>query len=732
MNAPVNIALSRRLFLTTGLAVGGGLFIGVGLTDAAAADDAPTVLSAYVRIAPDGIVTITSRNPEIGQGIKTSLPMLIAEELDVDWKDVRIDQARVDTKVFGFQYAGGSTAMAQNYDHMRQVGAAGRAMLISAAAAKWGVPAAECVTAAGVVLHKASGKRAGYGSLANAAAALPTPDFATVALKDPKDFKIVGQRVGGIDNTSIVTGKPLYGIDIVVPGMLYAVFEKCPVFGGKVVSANLDEVKALRGVKGVYVIKGGPALDGLLDGVAIVADSWWRADKARKSLKVVWDEGPTATQSSKGFADQAAALSKQPATLPIRHDGDAKAALAGAAHVVEAEYSYPFIAHAPLEPQNCTADVRGDKVEIWAPTQMPAPGLTLVAKTLGVPEANVTVHMVRCGGGFGRRLLNDYMVEAAAISKAAGAPVKLLWNRADDMHHDFYRPGGFHYLKGGLDNSGKLVAFHDHFVSFGANNEAVKFVSSGGMSGTEFPARVVDNYLVEASLIPCGIPTGALRAPQSNALSFVLQSFIDELAHAGGKDPVEFRRQLLGAARVLGTPQTDPFDTGRMRGVLDLVAEKSGWGKTKLPAGTGMGVAFYYSHKGYFAEVIQASVAATGAIKVDKVWVAGDIGRQIVNMSGAENQVQGAVLDGLAEALGQEITFENGRTQQSNFDSFRLLRMPQACPVEVHFLRSDNPTTGLGEPALPPVAPALCNAIFAVTGKRVRKLPIDVSLLKSA
>ena len=732
MNAPANLALSRRLFLKTGLAVGGGLMIGAGLTETAAgAEGTPAVLSAYVRIAPDGIVTIASRNPEIGQGIKTSLPMLIAEELDVDWKDVRIEQAPVDTKVFGLQLAGGSTAMATQYDHMRQVGAVGRAMLISAAAAAWGVPVTECTAASGVVSHKSSGKRSTYGALANAAAALPAPDVAAVALKDPKDFKIVGQRIGGVDNQSIVTGKPLYGIDMVVPGMVYAVFEKCPVFGGKVVSANLDEVKALRGVKGAYIIKGGQDLDGLLDGVAIVADSWWRAEKARKSLKVVWDEGATASQSSKGFAEQAAALSKQPATLPIRNDGDAKAALAAAAHVIEAEYSYPFIAHAPLEPQNCTADVRGDKVEIWAPTQIPARGLTLVAKTLGVPEANVTVHMVRAGGGFGRRLQNDYMVEAAAISRAAGAPVKLLWNRADDMQHDFYRPGGFHYLKGGLDSAGKLVALHDHFVSFGANNAAVKFVSSGAMSGTEFPARVVDNYLLEASLIPCGIPTGPLRAPQSNALSFVLQSFIDELAHAAGKDPVEFRRELVGAPRVLGTPTSDPFDTGRMRAVLDLVAEKSGWGKTKLPARTGMGVAFYYSHKGYFAEVVQASVAATGAIKVDKVWVAGDIGRQIVNISGAENQVHGAVLDGLAQALDQEITFENGRTQQANFDSFRLLRMPQATAIEVHFLRSDNPTTGLGEPALPPVAPALCNAIFAVTGKRVRKLPIDVSLLAS-
>jgi isoquinoline 1-oxidoreductase beta subunit len=730
MNKPVlnQIDPSRRGFLKVGLAAGGGLMLSFALPfEAGAAGAEAARLNAYLHIAPDGTVTIASKNPEIGQGIKTMLPMIIAEELDVDWSAVRIEQAPVDAKTYGAQFAGGSSATPMNYDPMRRVGAAGRAMLVTAAAQTWSVPESECATASGVVRHAPSGRTLTYGALAGKAATLPAPDLAKLALKDPKDFKIIGHSKPGIDSPLLVTGKPLFGIDVVVPGMLYAIYEKCPVFGGKVVSANLGDVLAVKGVRKAFIVKGGLELNGLLDGVAILADSWWIANKARKALKVVWDEGPTATQSSAGYAARAVELSKQPGTKSLRKDGDADAALAGAAKQVEAAYAYPFLAHATLEPQNCTAVVRGSTAEIWAPTQAPQAGLLLVAKTLGMAETDVTVHMTRAGGGFGRRLSNDYMVEAAKLSQLAGVPVKLVWSRADDIRHDFYRPAGWHFLKGGLDKDGRLIAWRDHFVTFGEND---KYASSANMAGTEFPARLVDNCLIEASLMPTGIPTGPLRAPGSNALSFVFQSFIDELAHAAGKDPVAFRLELLGPPRAIGGPNELVFDTGRARGVIELAAKISGWGKTPLAKGEGMGVGFYFSHRGYFAEVVKARVAQTGKLTVDKVWVAGDIGSQVVNPTGAENQAQGAVLDGLAEALGQEITIENGRTVQDNFDGFKLLRMPQACPVEVHFLKTDNPPTGLGEPALPPLAPALCNAIFAATGKRVRKLPIDTAGLK--
>jgi isoquinoline 1-oxidoreductase subunit beta len=724
---------SRRDFLRVTATAGGGLLLSMrfpAVAKAAASGQAqarPTTLTAFVSIAPDNVVTIMAKNPEIGQGVKTMLPMLIAEELDVDWSQVRIKQADLNPALYGNQHAGGSTATPQNWNPLRRAGAAARQMLVEAAAKRWNVAASDCETASGEVRHKPTGRTLTYGAVAADAAQQPVPDLDSIKLKDPRDYKIIGTSIPGVDSPLVVRGEPLFGIDTVVPGMLYAVFQKCPVFGGEVVSANLGAIKSMPGVRRAFVVEGGTNLNGLMPGVAIVADSWWHAEKARRKLEVKWDEGPTSRQSSEGFARQAADFGAETPQQSLRSDGDVAAALRSAAKVVEANYAYPFIAHAALEPMNCTARVQNGKAEIWAPTQNPEPGRILVANTLGLNEQDIVVHMIRCGGGFGRRLATDYMAEAAWIARAAGVPIKLVWNRTDDIQHDFYRPGGFHFLKAGLDAGGKVVAWQQHFVSYGRNG---KFAQAADLSPDTFPANRVTNLSYGVSLIPLGVPTGPLRAPGDNALAFVFQSFIDELAQAAGKDPLQFQIDLLGKDELLPGKGAG-FNTARVRGVLEKVREVSGWGQRKLPQRTGQGVAVYYSHLGYFAEVVEAAVASDGAIKINKVWAVGDIGSHVINPTAAVNMTQGAILDGFAEALHQQITIENGRVVQGNFDSFPLLRMAQAAPIEVHFIESNNSPTGLGEPPLPAAIPALCNAIFAATGKRIRSLPIDTAMLRA-
>jgi isoquinoline 1-oxidoreductase beta subunit len=740
---------SRRTLLQAAALAGGGLSLGWPLPARAASGAS---LSAFVAIASDGAITITAHQPEIGQGVRTSFPMMIAEELDVDWAQVTVLPARGDRATYGVQLAGGSSATPTQFERMRRLGAAARAMLVAAAAKAWGVPAGEITTGSAMLHHKASGRSARYADMAAAAALLPAPDADKLPLKDPKDFRLLGKRIPGVDNGAIVTGKPLFGIDARPPGLLHAAFAKSPVFGATLKSANRAAALAVPGVKALVDIAerrdlkteidvGLPGIEVLPQGIAVLATNSWAALKGRDALACEWQGGDAAFQSSEAWAAVAAeALAKGPQKPGYLNHGDAPAKMAQAAKRVTADYTYPFLAHAALEPINATAHVKDGKAELWLSTQTPEDARRMVALALGLKVEDVTIHLMRSGGGFGRRLMNDFAVEAAVIAAKAQVPVKLQWDRAQDFAHDWLRPGGWHRVEAGLDAAGNIMAWRDHFVSFGKDGV---LNPTAVIDASLFPSGVIRDYRADVTVLPIASPLGWLRAPINNAFAFVTQGFIDECAAAVGRDPLEYRRALLGAPRAIPIAEEfsgdtaenakgTPYHTGRMRGVLDKAAAMAGWGRKLAPQPgmrRGMGIVFHFSHLGYFANVVDASVAADGSVTVNKVWVAADVGRQIVNLSGAENQVQGSVIDALGAALGQQISFAGGAVEQKNFGDFQLARMDMAPPVEVAFVPTDFLTTGLGEPAYPSLAPALAGAVFAATGKRLRQLPFDTSLL---
>jgi isoquinoline 1-oxidoreductase beta subunit len=745
--------VSRRGFLQASAAVGGGIVLAFGLlgADTAEAQQAGGAArpagpppgpafnpGAYVKIAPDGKITLYSKNPEIGQGIKTAFGVILAEELDAKWSDVTVEQAPINSAVYGNQFAGGSLSIPMAFTSLRQAGAGARAMLIAAAAQQWGVPAAECTASDSTVKHAASNRTLGYGALATAAVAMPVPNVQELKLKDRKDWKLMGKRTTGVDNLALVTGQPLFGVDIQLPNMKVAVFEKCPAVGGKVASANLEEIRKLPGVVDAFVVEGTNKVSEVMPGVAIVADNTWAAFSAKKKLKINWDESTASKDSWTAFSAQAKEAAKGAGAQELRKAGDVEAGLKGAKKTVEAFYTFGFISHANLEPQNTTAwyqkDPAGDKLEIWGSVQIPDGARTTAARVVGVDPTRSTLHQLRVGGGFGRRLMQEFVSEAAAISKQAGGiPVKLMWTREDDMAHDWYRAGGFHSLKAGVDDKGKLVAWSGHAISFSDNTPggSTRAVNGGGWpSPGEFPADYTPNYRLAQTLTPFHIPCGPWRAPGSNTAAFVVQSFMHELSTAAGRDHAEFLIETFSnkqpaPAPAAGGPGGGPGGGGglnpeRAIATIKSVVERSNFGKA--PRGRSHGLAFHFSHQGHFAEVAEVSVDRNKKVKVHKVWVVGDIG-PIVNLSGAENQVQGCIVDAIS-TMSQECNIENGRVKEQNFDSYKLARMNTSPVVDVHFLDTNYPPTGVGEPAFPPAVPAICNAIYAATKHRIRTLPI--------
>jgi isoquinoline 1-oxidoreductase beta subunit len=697
-------AVTRRSFLKASALAGGGLMLGFhALAKVSQEELADEIFApnAFLKIDTQGIVTLMSPNPEVGQGIKTSMPMLVAEELEADWTKVVVEQTPLDSKLYTRQVAGGSGSIRSSWEPFRKAGATARQMLVEAGAQTWGVAADECYAEKGTVIHKSSGKRLGYGELASKAATLPVP--AEVKLKDAKDYKIIGTRVRNIDTKNIVTGQSLYGIDTKRAGMLYAFVARPPAFGKKLKSVDDTAARAIPGVKNVVRWE---------NKVAVLATSTWLAKKGRDALKLEWeDEGRL--DSTEGLTEEFRKLIQEKHKEPKRKDGDVETALSSASKVLESVFEAPFLSHASMEPMNFYADVRDDKIEVHGPTQTPARTRTDVAKALGVPEEKVFVGMTRQGGGFGRRLQSDYSVEAAMVSSLAKSPVQVIWTREDDQQGGFYRPMGMYRYRAAIDANKELAAWYLIAVGVNQGNAARE---------NSFPAGAVPNFQVDTHNFESKITVGPWRAPNHNFIAFTEESFIDEIAHELKKDPVAFRLELLDRAKNNQFGKVD-YDVDRYKAVVKMAADMGSWGK-QGENNIFKGFGAHFSFGTYVAQVADISIVQ-GKVKVNKVYCAVDCGR-VINYAGAENQIEGGIVDGIGHALYGELTFDKGMAEQKNFNSYKMIRMADAPEIEVQFVKNEISPMGLGEPCLPPVCAAVANAIFAATGQRVRKLPVSL------
>ena len=726
--------LNRREFLKTGAAGSAALVIAFHVPGSAYATDEDdqeekpaNPLNAWVRITPDNRVTLILGKSEMGQGAMTALPMILAEELYLDWKQVSVEQAPTDPKIYDHG-TGGSGSVAGSWLPLRRAGAAAREMLITAAAKHWNVSRATCKAKDGGVLHGARKQFLTYGELVESAAKLPVPDFNTVPLKNSNDFTIVGHDRKRFEAGAKSTGTAKFGIDSRMPGMEYAVIARCPVFGGKVAKFDATQAKAVPGVRDVISIDAVSEGAFTSGGVVVLANNSWAAIQGRKALNITWDEGPNADESSESLRKHFVENAAKPGKI-VRNEGDADSALASGAKKVEAAYELPFAAHACMEPMNCTVHIRPDGAEAWVPTQAPQWAQAVIAKVSGLPPEKVNVHTTLMGGGFGRRYQADFVMEAAQVAKATGKPVQVLWTREDDMQHDFYRPASYHKMQGAVDAQGKLAAWK-HFQS--STSIAAVWDKNGKEKpeASEFATAAfipyeTPNFRVEYALAHSGVPRAWWRSVEHSSSGFVVETFVDELAAAAGADPLKFRLQLIGDARKIpdftNPKEGKPLDTARLKGVLQLAAEKAEWGKP-LPKGIARGIAGYYSFESYTAAVAEVSVDK-GQVRVHRIVYAVDCGRP-VNPSGVVAQVESAAVYALSAMMKDAITIERGRVQQANFNDYDMPRMSEMPKVEVHLVMSKEDPTGIGEPGLPVVAPAVGNAVFAATGKRLRRLPI--------